>query len=226
MLQDEKPVYFASEVLTDAQKGYVAIEVESLAVAWAMEKFHLFLYTSHFIFKTDQKPLEVILSNSINQATPELQKILMRTFPYHFTVKYIPGLTNQLVNCLSQLGGQKDTTKLPKLHLYQITKQLCTRSDSLNQLRLATQEDDELALLTHTITQGWPLIIKEVPNILQSCWTFREELTVEDSLILKGTRIVIPNKKLEAVLKIIHEGHLGLNKYKNVCKGYCVLTRT
>ena len=33
-------------------------------------------------------------------------------------------------------------------------------------------------------------------------------------LILKGTRIVIPAKKHEAVLKLMHEGHLGLNKCK------------
>ena len=46
LLQDEKPVYFASKALTEAQKGYVVIEIESLAVAWAMEKFHHFLYTS------------------------------------------------------------------------------------------------------------------------------------------------------------------------------------
>ena len=36
LLQDEKLVYFASKTLTEAQKGYVAIEIESLAVAWAM----------------------------------------------------------------------------------------------------------------------------------------------------------------------------------------------
>ena len=31
---------------------------------------------------------------------------------------------------------------------------------------------------------------------------------------MKGTRIVVPAKKHEAFLKLIHEGHLGLNKYK------------
>ena len=36
-----------------------------------------------------------------------------------------------------------------------ITIQLNTRSDSLNEMRIATQEDDELALLKHTITHGW-----------------------------------------------------------------------
>ena len=42
LLQNEKPVYFTSKVLTETQKGYVAIELESLAVTWAMEKFHHF----------------------------------------------------------------------------------------------------------------------------------------------------------------------------------------
>ena len=86
LLQEEKPVYFASKVLRDARWRYVAIELELLAVAWIMEKFHHFLYTSHFISETDQKPLEAILSKSINQASPRLQRILIRTFPYHFTV--------------------------------------------------------------------------------------------------------------------------------------------
>ena len=92
MLQDEKPVYFASKALTEAQRGYVTIELESLAVAWAMEKFHHFLYGSHFLLETDQKPLEAIISRSLNQATPRLQRILIRTFPYNFSVHYLADL--------------------------------------------------------------------------------------------------------------------------------------
>ena len=37
LLQDQKPVYFMSKALTEVQRGYVAIEIESLAVTWAME---------------------------------------------------------------------------------------------------------------------------------------------------------------------------------------------
>ena len=123
-------------------------------------------------------------------------------------------MTNQLADCFSRLGDQKDTIKLPKLHVYQISQQLSARSESVHQLRLSTQADDELALLKHTIMQGWPKSIKQVSPILQPIWTFREELTVEDGLILKGTRIGILNKQWEAILKLIHEGHLGLNKCK------------
>ena len=182
----------------------MAIEIESLVVAWAMEKFHHFLYASHFILETDQKPLEAILSKSLKQVTPRLQRILIRTFPYNFTVCYIPGVTNQLTDCFSQMGDQMDSIKLPKLQVYQITQQLPANSDSLHQLRFSMQADDELALLKHTIMQGRPKSIKQVPPELQPFWTFREELTGEDGLILKGTRIVIPNKQCKAILKLLH----------------------
>ena len=110
LLQDERPVYFASKALIEAQRGYVAIGLESLALAWAMEKFHHFLYANHFILETDQKLLETILSRSLNQATPHLQRILIRACPYNFTVRYIPGLKNQLADCLSCVGGLQDSS--------------------------------------------------------------------------------------------------------------------
>ena len=70
LLQEEKLVYFTSKALTEMQRGYVAIEIESLIVAWAVEKFHHFLYGCHFVLETDQKPLKAILSRSLNQVTP------------------------------------------------------------------------------------------------------------------------------------------------------------
>ena len=67
-------------------------------------------------------------------------------------------------------------------------------------------------MLKHIIHHGWPKTVKEVPQEIQKYWTFREELTIEDGLILKGTCIVIPEGMREGILKQIHEGHLGLNK--------------
>ena len=179
-----------------------------------MEKFHYFLYGNQFIFETDQKPLETILARSLNQATPRLQQILIRTMPYNFKVHYLPGLKNQLADCLSRVGGLQDSIKLPKLSVYQITSQLNARSDSLQQLCEASQADDTLVILKYTIQKGWPSTIKELPSKIQPYWTFREELTIEDDLILKGTRIVVPSAKKVEILKLIHEGHLGLTKCK------------
>ena len=76
------------------------------------------------------------------------------------------------------------------------------------------QEDDQLDLLMHTITHGWPNTIREVPSKIQLSWTFREELTVEDGIVLKCTCIIIPSRKCQSILHLIHEGHLGLAKCK------------
>ena len=81
-------------------------------------------------------------------------------------------------------------------------------------MRIATQEDDRLALLKPTIMHLWPSTIREVPSKIQPYWTFREELAIEDDIVLKGTQIVVPHKKSQATLQLIHEGHLGLGKYK------------
>ena len=121
---------------------------------------------------------------------------------------------DQLANCLSRLGSQNDKIKLPKLHIYQITSQLKSRSDTLNQLCIVTQEDDEVTLLKYTITNGSPNSIKDVPPESQAYWTFHEELTIEDKLVLKGIRIIILKSKHKQVLTMIHKGHLGLGKCK------------
>ena len=93
-----------------------------------------------------------------------------------------------------------------------MTARLSATSDKLQQIRQATQDDDTMALLKHTITYGWPQTVQELPKELQAYWTFREEMTVENGLILKATRIAIPPSMRESTLQQLHEGHLGFTK--------------
>ena len=52
-----------------------------------MDKFHHFLYGNEFILETEQKPLEAIVLKSLNQATPRLQRILIRNISIPFQSK-------------------------------------------------------------------------------------------------------------------------------------------
>ena len=65
--------------------------------------------------------------------------------------------------------------------------------------------------------------MKELPSEIHAFWIFREEMTIKDGLILKGTRVVIPSQKQAEILKLIHEGHLGLTKCKLRAKRNCIL---
>ena len=65
------------------------------------------------------------------------------------------------------ITSKNQIIKLPKLHIHQITNKLSARSDSLNQMRIATQENEMLPLLKHTIIHGWPTTIREGPSKIQ-----------------------------------------------------------
>ena len=183
-----------------------------------MEKFHHFLYASHFILETDQKPLETILAKSLTEATPQLQGHLIHNFPYDFTVQYIKGSTNQLADCLSRLGCQKDKIQLPKLKIHAITRQLPATADRLNQFCTETTHDDELALLKHIVQTAWSQDIHDLPKEIQPYWTFHEEITIEDSLLWRGTHIIVPHTLHPEMIQLLHTGNLRLEKYLNRVK--------
>ena len=58
----ERPVAFASKTLNVAEKNYVQIELEALALIFGVRKFHHYLYGHVFTLFTDHKLLTSILS--------------------------------------------------------------------------------------------------------------------------------------------------------------------
>ena len=56
-----------------------------------------------------------------------------------------------------------------------------------SQPEVTDYKNSDIALLSHMIMSEWPSTIKEIPQVLHPYWTFHEELTIEDGLILKGT---------------------------------------
>ena len=55
LAQDGKIISYASRALSDVESRYSQTEREMLAIVWALEHFHLYLYGSEFT--TDHKPL-------------------------------------------------------------------------------------------------------------------------------------------------------------------------
>ena len=82
ILQDYRPVMFASQALTGAEKNYQNLERECLAMIWGMEKFHYFLYGKQFTLETNQKPLVSIYKKHMVKISPRIQRLIVRSFPY------------------------------------------------------------------------------------------------------------------------------------------------
>ena len=81
-----------------------------------------------------------------------------------------------------------------------------------------TAQDEELVLLKHIVQTGWPQDICDLPKEIQPYWTFHEEMTIEDGLLLKGTHIIIPQTLHKEMIQLLHTGHLRLEKCLNRAK--------
>ena len=143
-----------------------------------------------------------ILSKSPSDASHTLERLIHKILPYDFNVEYIQGKHNVLADCLSR-AAVADTIKLPIVNVHYVTSSLNCSADKLQALRESTKHDDTLVLLKEIVTQGWPEKIKDLPPELQPYWTFREAITVADGLLLKGNRIIIPDKDRPQILKQI-----------------------
>ena len=128
------PCVFCIQVTEATQQNYIAIELEALALTCAVQKFHHYLYGTSFTLQTDQKPLQAILSKSLVQATPWMQRLLLPTIPYDMAVEYIKGETNFIADCLSRAPVAKDTIKIPILQVNQITAHARCTQDRIDRL--------------------------------------------------------------------------------------------
>ena len=216
ILQDSRPVTFASQALTGVEKNYQNLERECLAMIWGMEKFHYFLYGKQFTLETDQKPLVSIYKKDMVEISPRIQRLIVRSLPYQpFDVHYRRGKEIPLADALSRVSPtpvEEDGIQLPIVAVNLITSNIPVSSTEIELICEELSKDPTLTLLRHYIHMGWPIDCRMLPQELHTFWKYREDLSMENGLITKGARLIIPSTLRRKVLEQIHEGHLGIEK--------------
>ena len=59
---------------------------------------------------------------------------------------------------------------------------------------------------------GWPDSIKDLPPVIRSYWPYRDELSVNDGILMKGSRIIIPETQEKIILDQLHYSHQSVEK--------------
>jgi len=61
--------------------------------------------------------------------------------------------------------------------------------------------------LARVIQTEWPDQREAVPVELRCYWGFKDELTLQDGLIFKGNKVMIPREMRQLMLTKIHTSH-------------------
>ena len=198
---EDQLIAFASKSLTDAETRYANIERELLAIVFACQWFSTYLLRRSFIAESDHKPLEMIAMKNLANAPPRLQRMLLELQRYDVTIKYRPGPQMQLADALSRCPARAS----PEIKLDMRVDYIAFTKPWIEKLKDSIQRDPILGTVYQLTQQGWPHQRRHVPHLARRYWDFRDELSTDDGLLLKGPRLIIPGELQEEYLHRLHE---------------------
>ena len=102
LLQNGRPIEYASRALTETETRYAQIEKEMLAIVFSLQHFNQYAFGRHVNVESDQKLLETILQKPLVRAPRRLQSMMMRLQKYDFTVHYERDTNMHLADTLSR----------------------------------------------------------------------------------------------------------------------------
>ncbi|XP_022785752.1 uncharacterized protein K02A2.6-like [Stylophora pistillata] len=227
LVQGGQPVAYVSRSMTETEGNYGQIEKEMLAILLGVERFEQCVYGRPVKIQTDHKPLESIFRKSLHSAPKRLQRMLLRLQKYDLQVSYKKGTEMYLADSLSRAYRVRKSTRENvagdvmyieemrgdiegELEHINMIQYLPVSEPTQTAIQQATESDATLRELKTTIRRSWPATKAEVSANISGYFTFRDELSLQNGLVFKGERLVIPMSVKADMLAKIHRSHIGI----------------
>ena len=218
---DEHPVLFASRTLHPAERKYAQIEKEALAMVFAVKSFHKYVFGRTFTLVTDHKPLMGLFQEDSTippMASGRIQRWALTLAAYDYQLHFKSGSTNGNADGLSRLPLPTTPSSVPQPAEIVLSMSVL-ESTPVTATRIAswTRGDPVLSLVLKFVESGWP---DSVPDDLSMYSRHRQELTVANGCLLRGSRVVVPAAGRDKLLDVLHEGHPGITRMKALARSY------
>ena len=220
-------IAYGSRSLTQTEQRYSQIEREALAIVWACEHFHLYLFDEPVTIFTDNKPLVTLLGNPKSKLPMRLERWMMRLQQYKPVIKYQPGATNPADyisrHPSSPAAATSEEEMIAEEYVNFIADETIPKALRREEVLEATLEDATLTAVKELqITNRWYRVDHpsafdldvDIGALISFRKISRELSITSDGLILKKNKLVIPASLQQRTLRLAHEGHQGLNKTK------------
>lgn len=212
LIQEKKPISFASRSLTPTEQNYSQIEKEMLSIVFACTKFNFYTYGRKIRVVNDHKPLLGIIKKDIHKiASAKLQRMRIKLLNYDIELEYAPGKTIQLADYLSRYMINCDDSDEDK-NITQAILTINVSDERKNQMQKETENDEVLKIVKEYCKKGWPTDKKKCPEPLRYLFKLKNEIILEDDLLFYNERVIIPKSMRNLILKQLHEPHFGITK--------------
>ena len=238
-----KVVQAASRFLTSAETRYAMVELELLAIAWAVGKARPFLEGIRFEIMTDHKPLIPIL-NSYSLSDIEnkrLQRLKMKLNGFTFEAFWVAGKDNVEADALSRSPVCQPTeedeideenestatskTALESLNCIEINEVWTLTENPLfeahmvdklaEEVREAGEKDEDYRIVKEWLSMKYPPPQAAVQARLGPYYRELDRFSIdEDGLLCHNDRIVIPQSLRSRYLDYLVHLHASPEKMK------------
>ena len=207
---------------TSTQSAYSNIERKTLAIVNGVTKFHTYLFGKPFVITTDHKPLLMIHSKPLHE---ECTSASTTTPGQNAGIRLSAGVSNWQTDdnrrCplkTSQPGKERWNSTWRYSGRHHVGCRLLCSIDMINfsiikrvQLREMSTPDRTLRALQRVLSSEWPSTIKDLPKDLRPYWSYRDEISISDGVIFKGSSYPM-HWELSDILRQLHEAHHGIEK--------------
>lgn len=206
-------IAFASRTLTPAERNYAIIEREALAIAFAVERWKVFLWGHTFTIATDHRPLVSIFnSRDTLQVNQRISRFVQRLLPYQYCVYYKAGPENVIADFFSRVLPTNSVIEDASPDLdnssFLVNSILSDTSLSRTDLQNATKTDPEMKIIQKWLAGS--AISDEEKRIVSHFQSVKHELCFVANVLLRGTERIVPPRHLRnTLIQLSHEAHQG-----------------
>lgn len=215
----ERPIAYWSKRMDAAQRNYSVVDKEALAVVKSCQRFSKYLLGRKFTIRTDQKSLLRIFSSEKGlpvTASGRLLRWALFLSGFDYQIQHVASEKNK-ADPLSRLR-QKDSNE-PTVRRMGVN---AIRENGIpldfGDVRAETEKDKTLVFVKKCLRKREFELLNSVE--LVSFYRRREELSVENGLVMWGRRVVVPSQLRKYVLAELHSGHMGSAKMKSRARQY------
>lgn len=207
---EHRVISCASKSLTDTETRYCQTEKEALAAVWGAERYQMYLLGKHFDLVTDCKALQFLFT-SRSKPCARIERWVLRIQAFDYTVKHVPGEMN-IADVLSRLSTLKPVAFDLSEELF-INEVVAAAANNIairwEEIDTASKQDKELQEILKSLASDR---LFELPIAYR---VIGQELSQVGNILMRGDRIVIPQRLREKVLYLAHEGHPGTRMMKS-----------